>query len=389
MSGPKGYEYSVRAAELERQRAVADARARCDALRERARADAAEARSYGDESVRVADAPHIASSASAADAQAAADAYARVVRDVAQRRDAARAASVARHFAAHLPQSLGGRIEIRWDAAPALPERADLTEPAVTAVSDAAETQRIATAVLEALVHVAADEPRESLRTRAIEFASAGDVRALKTLSLETHTLLREQRRRAALAAEADEIALTLAGIESPAAADARAALTRADDRSALKAAAALAQAARDEQRVIDERRFVIEQTAAALAELGYEIDEEFRTAAMAGDFAVLPKEGVTHHALQVRFAPDSARLLTNTVALSAGTSAAADAAAETETCADLAVVGRRLHASGVTLEQFHAMGVGAVPIERRLDAGSARRRGRAGARGQERERSR
>lgn len=388
VSGPKGYEYSVRAAELDRQRAVTDAQARCMALWEQARDDAAEARAYGDETVQAADMPRIAAGASAAEARTTADAFAHRAGEVAKRRDAARAASIAHRFTAHLPQELKGRIEIRWDAAPVISAQVERIESGVS-TSTSAEVETVATAVLEALVHVTSEESRESWRRRAVELATAGDIRVLKALSLEVHTGLREQRRRESLAAEAAEISLTLAGIHSPAAAAARAALAGAADRNALKAAAGLARGARDEHRVGEERRFVIEQTAAALAELGYEVDEEFHMTALAGGLTVLAKDGLADHGLQVRFSPDSARLLTNTVALAPSTSVSADVAAETETCADLVAVGSRLRDRGVSLEQFHAMDAGVVPIERRLEAEAVRRRRRARAHGHERERRR
>lgn len=388
VSGPKGYDYAVRAAELVRQRAVGEARARCRELWERATRDAAEAAGYGDAAARADRVPRIADSATAEEAQAIADEYAEAARAVARRRDAARAAATARTFADAIPAALEGSIDLQWSTSFSALPAAGTAHASESASEDAADPLP---RILEALVHVSDVARRDSWLARATELAGLGASARLRALSVEVHTHLREQSRAEAVVAEAADVALTLAGIDSPSATAARAALSAARDRESLRSAAALAKSAREQDLAAAERRYVIEQTIEALAELGYEVDAEFRTTVLAGGFAVAPKEALADHALQIRFDAGTGRMHTNTVALRAGTTRSADIAAETATCADLDAMGELLREEGVSLQRFHALAPGALEVERRLDvaAGATRSRTRRRDERSEKERGR
>lgn len=357
MSGPKCYEYAVSAAELERQRAVSDAQARCFVLEQRAKSDAAEAATLGETVAYVESAPRIPSTATAEEAAAVAALYELHANEVARRCKAARAAAIARSFAVHVPKELQGKINLNWDS------------PADKAIAEQASVDDVAAHIIVSLAYVSDNATRTAWFDLAATLTTSGSSLArAKALSLEVHTHLRAQRQHESLTAEASEIALTLAAIDSPAAREAHQALACITDRASLKSATALAIAARAEHDAAVERRFVVEQTIEALAELGYEVDEDFRTTALAGGFAVAPRDGLAEYALQMRFDPVSAQLFTNTVALNIGTLVTADVAAETTTCADIESVGERLHRDGVMLTRSHTAAPGAVPIEHRTD---------------------
>ncbi|MFE5672573.1 hypothetical protein ACFQ58_13320 [Agromyces sp. NPDC056523] len=380
MSGPKGYNYVVQSAELERRRVVEDARGRCRASWERALVDIAEAGEYGRRGLSVAEPPKIDAGTSSAEAERIAAEYAETCRSVAAARDEARVDAIARAFARQLPASLAGSdITIDWSSGRADREASSDVSAGVLghatapgAASDAhADRDRLVERILTGLVEIADATKRNAWFDEANALLDAGAdgtsaTRLLRALEREVARELRAQRHTERIRAEADEIALTIAAIDSPTASRARASLSVASDRDGLRAAAELARAARAEHVDLEERRFVIEQTIEALAELGYDVEGEFRTTAFEGDFAVATKSGLPEHALQVRFVGD--RMLTNTVSLVGGTSSAADVAAEDETCSDLAAVEARVRRHGVTLERRHATPSGAVPVERHLE---------------------
>lgn len=391
VSGPKGYDYAVRSAEFERRRAVEEARALCESLRERALTDASEAAAFGRQIRDVAEPPAIHDGATAAEAQRAAAEYAETCRTVAAARDEARADSIARAFARELPATLGTNgITIAWwnaragDEGTATSPGTELATPAARehVLDDHDSREQLVQRITAKLVPVVDAARREAWFGETTALLDTDDpataTRLLRALEREVDRELRTQRRSERIRAEADQIAQSIAAIDSPAAQRARESLDLASDRDGLRAAAELARTARAEYLDLEERRFVVEQTIEALAELGYEVEGGFRTTVLEGDFAVAPKAGLREHALQVRFVGD--RMLTNTVSLVDTTSRTADIAAEDETCSDLEAVQARLQQNGVILERRHARPSGAVPVERRVDLaatkeGSALRR--------------
>lgn len=375
MSGPKGYEYQVRAAERERQRAVENAIAQCREIYAALAADLTDARALGIQ-LTAAKLPRIASAATAERATAALNGYRAECDRVRAELAIRHSESIARTFAAHMPARLEARVEVAWRASAPLEVRAD----EAVGTDDTKIRDDVATRVIGALVAVADENRRDAWLARAATAAhSTGRdaVRALRAIEQEVQTSLREQDRLDRLRAEARDVSLALAEVRGPDADSARAALARVATREELRDAVALAGRARAGHEASRDRAYVIAQTAEALAELGYEVDDEFVVAAASGGFAVAAKHGIHDHALQVRFDPARGRMLTNTVALRDGTSIAADIAAEQKTCADLDGVVARMQADGVYLHRYHDRAPGELPVERRLDAAKHARRGR------------
>jgi hypothetical protein len=375
--------------ELERRQAVSTARSRCETLWRQVHAEAAQARALGGTVTGILGPPRIAETSSSADARAVAGEFERHARAVSAECERARSAAVARSFVAHLPPRLAATIEISWQSNASGPYGSGavarsapaLTGERVAAPDVADQMEEIAGRFFASLAQVMDEEQRSGWFAQAsllvnVRPPSNSTVRTLGALEREVGSYLREQSRRRQLRAEADQIALSIADVDAPAADAARSALADVEDRRSLQAASALARTALEQHLATLEREFVVEQTVHALRELGYEVDEGFRTTAVNGEFAVATNAALPHHGLQFKFPASPRRMLTNTVAVVEGTAAAQDISAEQVTCADLAVVESRVAQAGVTLLKYHDQAPGAVPVERRINrsrGGSAR----------------
>jgi hypothetical protein len=140
----------------------------------------------------------------------------------------------------------------------------------------------------------------------------------------------------------------------------AEAARTDADVDDAEAAAGRLRRQHEAEQ----DREYVVHQTRVALAELGYEVGEEFESVAVAGGPAVVTRADLPDHGLQLRFLPGSQRLLSNVVAFG-DTSAVRDEEVEDITCHDIEALQEAWRREGIEGEFRHRQAPGAVRVER------------------------
>ncbi|WP_454167866.1 hypothetical protein [Microbacterium lacticum] len=380
MSGPKGYKWEVSAAELERRAAIENARAICVRVREEAVAAAAEATSFGMRRVEVAAVPRIADSATAGAATRTAEKYRQSVAHVLEQRDTARRAVVESAFAGGVRTLAPLHIALSSDFARASPSTAaGFATPSTSAaaVSDTHSLEQLRVDIREATKALATDlaEVRDdAVRERWVVEATtllasetASSVSRLRDILLAVRAALRAQRQVDHVRAEAEELSLSIADISSTAGEIARAALAAAADRAALQNAARQARLARAEWAEQAARRYVVEQTIAALVELGHVVDDSFAVAAQAGEFAVARREEGDRYGVKLRFLPETETLLVNTVAFDRATATADDIAAEQRMCDDLDSVSGRLAPAGVTLTRTHGRLPGAVPVERHL----------------------
>jgi len=273
-------------------------------------------------------------------------------------------------------------VDIAWSAAPA----AEPTRAAGTAAPTSGQVDTLAARFFGALAQVDDDQVRSAWfadASRLVQSPSptTATLRTLAALEREVGQRLRAQAQENALRAEAEQLALSIADVVGALADRARADLAAVHDRASLKAAAALARSARDEHITVREREFVIEQTVEALRELGYTVDESFREAAVAGQFAVATSGRMPDHGLQFKFPAADNRMLTNVVAVRDGSTTEQDVAAEEATCVDLGDVERQVNQRGVYLQRRRQQPPGAVPIERKGDRTRTRSAARSGTR--------
>lgn len=386
MSGPKGYSYTVSSQELQRTQAISSARSQCAALWQQLSADVAQVRAIGGTVTGLERPPSIADSASATQARAIAAEFERRAQTVRAQCRRARSAAVARSFAAHLPPSVAATIDIVWrsDASGSRPasRRSAHDETAGQQAADqratSTEVRMVSGRLLAGLAEVL-DEARRTAWVRTVTELTGSPrmttatLRRLRDVEQEVGEFLVEQARKLQLRAEADQIALSIADLETPAARRALAELNDVDDRSQLRHAADLARVAREQYLAEMEREFVVEQTAQALRELGYRVDQGFRTAALDGQFVVATTDELPGHGLQLKFPASGRRVLTNAVAVVEDTTSEQDVQAEEVTCAHLDLMQSRVARTGVSLIRVHTKPPGAVPIERRTDAARPR----------------
>lgn len=201
----------------------------------------------------------------------------------------------------------------------------------------------------------------------------------LEVLGPQVSAAVRQEKAHAAIRAEAAELALRLA--EVPGTDALKADLRAIDRRESLAAARERVTAAAAAHRAELDRGFVVQQTADALRELGYELDEDFEVLASAGERAVVHRPDLPAHGMQVVFPDGSATMLTKVVAV-AETTVSADLAAEEITCQDVGRIRAALLERGVTGEATFQKEPGAVPVERvEIKDGARRARSRAARR--------
>lgn len=109
------------------------------------------------------------------------------------------------------------------------------------------------------------------------------------------------------------------------------------------------------------DRRFVVEQTAAALRTLGYAVGEEFVPEALSGRAVVTAPEGPSY-GLELDFHPQRPRLVTEVVAFTP--SSAHDREAEEAACRNLERLSSELEGA-VALTREQTLAPGAAPVVR------------------------
>jgi len=386
MSGPKGIAYSVESSAERERREVGAARARCTRLRDALSSAEHEASILGAEhepSAPGRDAPPIADLRSLG-------IYERGLRDALDRADAvlaqARAQVWLRQVAAGADVRKAGGIRIsattgrEADTAAvsvvprALGDRRRQDSPG--AREDAASSERVklkasALRVLEQLATVTDEDVRGRLAGRArqaLKLAGTADTHqaraALSMLQADTSRCIREQRAHDRLREAARELELLLAGVSGPDVELLRQRIAVVADERTLAMLELGVNEALEADRVARDRAYVVEQTAAALRGLGYDIDESFEVLATAGEPALATRSDLGSHALQVRLPLSGAIVLTNVVAFGA-TTVRSDVAAEEATCADVASLREAWLAKGVRTTLTHHRQPGSVPVER------------------------
>lgn len=203
---------------------------------------------------------------------------------------------------------------------------------------------------------------------------SAGDVgRArlnLTNLQTETERALRQQHELDRVRRQAGDLLVRcawMAGDEADALRGrALACATTAKFASVLEAEEDLAA----RLRAAGDRAYIVEQTRAALASLGYEVGAEFAETALRGESAVATRPDLDGYGLQWRFGPQPGQVFTNVVSFSwsPATSAAVatrDAEVERTTCGDIEAVRAAWHENGLGATLRHHREPGQVAVER------------------------
>lgn len=224
--------------------------------------------------------------------------------------------------------------------------------------------------VLDAVAQVD-DTRRQSLAARTTRLAGyviGGHVAQAELLLLDLQTdvehALRDQRTRDGVRAQAADLVVRTAHVRTAEADALRgralASVTRAE-LAEVRAAIDVLLAA---HRAAEDRAYVIEQTRAALADLGYEVGEEFVSVALAGMGAVATRGDLTGYGLQWRFGPGPGQVFTNVVAFRAS-STERDTEVEETTCGHIDSVRTAWRDHGVDARLGHHREPGQVAVER------------------------
>jgi hypothetical protein len=225
---------------------------------------------------------------------------------------------------------------------------------------------------LEHALSVAARIENDTERRRLTELARSTSSLAttdptmasahLSRLRTEVDEALRDQDTAARIRRRADELALAAAGIPGDEAAAFAVSVRGMKSSSALDAAESQLAELRQRANAEEDRRYVVEQTAAALRRLGYEVGEEFVASALSGRTLVRPPT-LPGYGIELDFQPGQSRLLTETVALDADDSG--DVAAQKAGCAAVDALDHELAGAGVQLRRDHTLPPGEVRMQR------------------------
>lgn len=354
MSGPKGYTVTVSPAVL-RARAEESARARCRALL----ADRA-AKSNLIEALDEKVAPTSVPNLDRAGLGALEDVERALIREIAtlgERLTQARSAAVRRDLAARFVAESMDSLFLDVPAATSrrTSHRADALSQSVTRTLDLlAELDEARRAPLLVLA--------DRVQSLIAEGRTTSADSALLRLQTDVEKARRQDREAARIRAAAADIVVRLADLPSavtePLLVRAKACTTQAD----------LDSLGEDEHRVRTEweaerdRRFVIEQTRAALRDIGYEVGTDFHGLAEQGK-VVVNRPDLPDHGVEVTFTPKANRVLTQVVAYQA-TSAQRDKEVEELTCADLQLLREAWRRHGVEAALYHHTEPGASPVK-------------------------
>lgn len=385
MSGPKGLGYTVLSAEERLHRDAAAGRARCDALRAAlttARYEAAALAGARPAPVSVVLPAHDDLDAIGRCEVGLRDQLAAAESDLAARRSVV----WEREAGARLVALMPGSIRLP-PAAPAVPLAVTAEASGAAREQDGAgaTVERSLRRVIVALGTLQDGAERGELQRRTAHAAelltTSGALEAqaaVAVLEPMVAAAVRRQRERAQVREQARELALRLAAV--PGTEDMRDALAALEAPEELARWRARVSTAVAEHNRVQDREFVVRQTADALRALGYEVDESFEVSALAGEATVAHRADLADHGVQFRFPTGAATMLTNVVALT-DTTPAADVAAEASTCRDIDALRAGWSTSGIACTVTHHQPPGAVPVERAAEHPGADRRGGARSR--------
>jgi hypothetical protein len=188
---------------------------------------------------------------------------------------------------------------------------------------------------------------------------------SFSALRVEAARVLRDERRRENVRSRAREMLARIADVQSVDADNLRARLASVSTLVECESIAGAVEEIRARVEGEAARRFILEQSAEVLQELGYVVGREFQSAVLEGKPVFPSRLSLGTYALRLQVPADGEKVLTNVV--SEGPSDySSDVAAEEETCRDLSqwVVG--MSRRGVDLTMVHQQPIGRIPVERR-----------------------
>lgn len=375
LSGPKGVSYRVVSAEELRHRALDQSRSRCGELETRLDALSAEERRSG---LSVPAAGGSRPGRRTSDDLDAWQSYESELRAQIEVRHARLADVRQRACQALIHRELGidGSIQLGVRHVPTVRQRSAAQQEVDGSLERAAAV----------IARLEDSSVQEALVARMRRISEHGEdlVAArplLAVLRAEIQRELRTQESSRRLRQRISDLDVQLAGIPGVEAQEMRRFLAGATTAAAVESAEQRAAEVRARAQAEQDRVFVVAQASAAFRHLGYDVGEEFVTAAMAGAPGLVEPPDLPGHRLQIVFLPGSARFLTNVVGLADQPDAAADLDAETATCRDLTAVESSLTAQGIETTRFHDVPPGQVPVERATAVQRAQERVRASRR--------
>jgi hypothetical protein len=382
-----GSSYRVVSAEELARRALAASRARCGALEERLTLARAEAAALGARALDTVDQPR-------GNSLEAWEAYERVLAGDVDRSqslvEVSRRAMWADQMSAQLQTfSLDVHFDLGGDPTP---DVGPASEAAEQSVADDARTK--VQNSLEHALRVASGIDDVAAREQAVSSAReilagladdpAGARARLSLLRSGIEAALAEQELGHHIRRQAEALAVEAAGIVGIEPQDLQALQELAASvRSAhdLDLARSRVDVVRAETTAELDRRFVIDQTAKALARMGYVVGEEFVTSALNGRAVVQPP-GLPGHGLELDFERTRPWIITETVSVTGHEAdvRSDDSAAVAQACDDVDALAATLAGAGVALTRSHTLDFGEVPV--RLVATQERASDRSAARG-------
>lgn len=198
---------------------------------------------------------------------------------------------------------------------------------------------------------------------------AAGDLQTVKT---DVMAALRPQ----GFADLAHAEALTVAGIDTPAADAVRALAAHAATAADVTEVRSRAAAARAEHDRSQDADYVQRALVESLKELGYEVSVGLDVDDLSGNVQVARRDDHPGYGIRFQVNPTTDQLFTRVIS-DIPASPEADAQVEEETCGDIAAITARLPHHGVRAEKTSDMPPGAAPVDRTATAARSSRRAR------------
>jgi hypothetical protein len=359
MSGPKGYGYTVVSQEELDRREIADIKGRCGQMRAQIQAAMAEMEALGYQANLV--------QLSEPDAENLAgwrkhvEAVSKEVGSVNQQLMAIRVKSCQQQIKS-LMESTSSLITTALVENPGAEEAAASINPTDKKMADSvmAAVELIGSILDDDVRDVLAAQAQSVLKVMASDPAKCKSM--ITALQADVQEARRAQKAAQRLRGDIDALRVELGGLEPE---DHSVLSMRLDSVRSLAELDSLRReivVRREAQRASQDRRFVAEQTAEALRDLGYEVGDDFVVQAGAGNPSVVLPPDAQGFGLEMRFLPNSERLLTHVVSFG-DADQAHGMSVESTTCQDLDTVSQELARRGVQVACFHQKGVGEVPI--------------------------
>ena len=236
------------------------------------------------------------------------------------------------------------------------------------------------------------DEEEEAINVRVSALAETDDAQFesyLIGVKAEIQSVKREVARRARMRRRAEDLLMTLDGLEGREVEGSRSLLKRAIAGATplLDSDVAAVGRVREAAVRVGEDRFVAEAIEEAFGSCGFDIGPDFSVDLATGDESYVASRSSRDHAVAVRMG--NGRLDLRVVRTCGPTDAGSDTVAEIEFCKDLGVVSSEMHGLGIDLDLVRHQPAGVAPVEviNELEGLAARRRRGRRTRGRMRER--